>query len=106
MADSNLPISEQYRIVAKQWVEAEAAASMLEDTKSAVLSQQMLALGEMPVSKAEMLTKANPEWLDHIKKITEARGKANLLKVQMEYLRMKAGEQASYEATKRAEMKL
>lgn len=79
---------------------------MLEDTKSAVLSQQMLALGEMPVSKAEMLTKANPEWVDHVKKIVEARSAANLLKVQMEYLKMKSGEQASYEATKRAEMKL
>ena len=102
----NRPISEQYRVVAKQWVEAEAAASILEDTKSAVLSQQMLALGEMPVSKAEMLTKANPEWIEHVKKITEARSKANLLKVQMEYLRMKSGEQASFEATRRAEMKL
>jgi hypothetical protein len=103
---SNEPLSEQYRIVAKKWVDAEAAASMLEDTKSAVLSQQMLALGEMPVSKAEMLTKANPEWIDHIKKITEARAAANLLKVQMEYIRMKSGEQASFEATRRAEMKL
>jgi len=103
---SNEPISEQYRVVAKKWVEAEAAASMLEDTKSAVLSQQMLALGEMPVSKAEMLTKANPEWLDHVKKIVEARAAANLLKVQLEYLRMKSGEQASHEATRRAEMKL
>jgi hypothetical protein len=103
---SNEPISEQYRIVAKRWVDAEAAASMLEDTKSAVLSQQMLALGEMPVSKAEMLTKANPEWVDHIKKITEARAAANLLKVQLEYLKMKSGEQASFEATRRAEMKL
>ena len=103
---SNAPLSEQYRIVAKKWVDAEAAASMLEDTKSAVLSQQMLALGEMPVSKAEMLTKANPEWIDHIKKITEARAAANLLKVQMDYIKMKSGEQASYEATRRAEMKL
>jgi hypothetical protein len=103
---SNEPLSEQYRIVAKKWVDAEAAASMLEDTKSAVLSQQMLALGEMPVSKAEMLTKANPEWVDHIKKITEARAAANLLKVQMEYIKMKSGEQASFEATRRAEMKL
>ena len=103
---SNAPLSEQYRIVAKKWVDAEAAASMLEDTKSAVLSQQMLALGEMPVSKAEMLTKANPEWIGHIKKITEARAAANLLKVQMEYIKMKSGEQASYEASRRAEMRL
>ena len=103
---SNEPLSEQYRIVAKSWVEAEAAASVLEDTKSAVLSQQMLALGEMPVSKAEMLTKANPEWVEHIKKIVEARAEANLLKVQLEYIKMKSGEQASFEATRRAEMKL
>lgn len=103
---SNEPISEQYRVVAKKWVEAEAAASMLEDTKSAVLSQQMIALGEMPVSKAEMLTKANPEWADHVKKIVEARAAANLLKVQLEYLRMKSGEQSSAEASKRAEMRL
>lgn len=103
---SNEPLSEQYRVVAKKWVEAEAAASILEDTKSAVLSQQMLALGEMPVSKAEMLTKANPEWTEHVKKITEARAAANLLKVQLEYLRMKSGEQSSFEATRRAEMKL
>ena len=102
----NLPISEQYRITAKKWVEAEAAASVLEDTKSAVLSQQMIALGDMPVSKAEMLTKANPEWIDHVKKIVEARSEANLLKVQMEYLKMKSGEQASAEASKRAEMRL
>src|SRR5678816_4081521 len=102
---SNEPISEQYRVVAKRWVEAEAAASILEDTKSAVLSQQMVALGDMPVSKAEMLTKANPEWTAHVKTIVEARAAANLLKVQMEYLRMKSGEQASFEATRRAEMK-
>ena len=38
-------IAEMFRIAARQWVEAEAAASILEDTKSAVLSQQMLALG-------------------------------------------------------------
>lgn len=103
---SNEPFSEQYRVVAKKWVEAEAAASILEDTKSAVLSQQMIALGDIPVSKAEMQTKANPEWIDHVKKIVEARAKANLLKVQMDYLKMKAGEQASFEATRRAEMKL
>ena len=103
---SNEPISEQYRVVAKRWVDAEAAASILEDTKSAVLSQQMAALGEMPVSKAEMQVKASSDWTAHVEKIVDARKQANLLKVQLEYLRMKSGEQASHEATRRAEMKL
>jgi hypothetical protein len=102
----NLPLSEQFRLVAKKWVVAEAAASLLEDTKSAVLSQQMQALGHMPVSKAEMTVKASAEWGEHVGKIIEARKSANLLKVQMEYLRMKGSEWQSHEATKRAEMKL
>lgn len=103
---SNLPISEQYRVTAKRWVDAEAAASLLEGTKSAVLSQKMAALGPIPVSKAEMLVKSSDDWTEHVEKIIEARKAANLLKVQMEYLRMKGSEQASYEATRRAEMKL
>lgn len=103
---TELPISEQYRLVAKRWVDAEAAASVLEDTKSAVLSQKMVALGDMPVSKAEMTVKASTDWVTHVHSIIDARKQANLLKVQLEYLRMRSGEQSSAEATKRAEMKL
>ncbi len=103
---SNRPISEEYRIVAKQWVDAEAAASLLEDTKSAVLSQMMAARGDMAVSKAEMLVKSSAEWVEHVGKIIDARKQANLLKVQLDYLRMKSGEWQSLEASKRAEMRL
>lgn len=103
---ANLPWSEQFRIVAKSWVDADAAATILEDTKSAVLSQRMASLGAMPVSKAEMTVKASPEWAEHIQVMVDARKQANLLKVQMEYLRMKFSEWQSFEATKRAESRL
>ena len=103
---SNLPISEEYRIVAKQWVDAEAAASLLEDTKSAVLAQKMAALGDMPVSKAEMQVKASDDWYEFVDSVVEARKKANLLKVQLEYIRMRSAEWQSAEASKRAEMRL
>lgn len=79
---------------------------MLEDTKSAVLSQMMLKLGDMPVSKAEMQVKASDEWGDFIHKMVEARKKANLLKVQLEYIRMRSSEWQSMEASKRAEMRM
>lgn len=102
----NHPLSEQYRIAAKEWVDAEAAASLLEDTKSAVLAQKMTALGDMPVSRAEMQIKASPEWTDHISKMIAARKHANWLKVKLEYLRMRASEWQSAEASKRAEMRL
>ena len=103
---SNQPISEQFRIVAKSWVEANTAADMLEDCKSAVLSQQMAALGDMPVSRAEMEIKASNDWTEYLRRMVEARGKANLLKVKCEYLRMRFQEQSSAEASKRAEMRL
>ena len=102
----NLPWSEQFRIVAKQWVDADAAASILEDTKSAILSERMQALGDMPVSKAEAIVKASPEWREHIEKMVNARKISNRLKVQMEYLRMKFSEWQSHEATKRTEARL
>lgn len=104
--DSSLPLSEQFRIIAKKWVEADSAANILEETKSAVLSKRMTALGDMPVSKAEMTVKASQEWTDHITTMVQAREKALLLKVQLEYIRMQFSEWQSAEATKRAEMRL
>jgi hypothetical protein len=105
-ASINLPWSEQYRIVAKQWVDADAAASILEELKSATLAQLMLAQGDMPVSRAEMKVKASEEWDKYIKSMVAERGAANKLKVQLEYLRMKFQEWSSENATKRAEMRL
>lgn len=103
---ANEPISEQYRLRAKQWVEAEKAASILEECKSAFLSQKMAALGDVPVSRAELNVKASPEWEDYVKSMVAARSSANLLKVNLEYLRMKGMEIQSAEATARAEARL
>lgn len=102
----NLPWSEQYRIAALSWVDADAAASMLEDTKSAVLSEMLQAHADKPVNKAEVTVKASPEWRAHVIKIVEARRKANVLKVETEFLRMKFSEQQSHEATARTEARL
>lgn len=104
--DSNLPLSEQYRVVAKAYVDADSAASLLEETKSAVLARMMLALGDMPVSRAEMQTKASVEWNEFVTNMVKAREKAAFLKVKLEYIRMKFNEWQSLEASKRAEMRL
>lgn len=104
--NSNMPLSEQYRIIAKKWVEADSAANLLEETKSAVLAKMMADLGDMAVSKAEMQVKASDEWRDHVTKMVEARSAASLLKVQLEYIRMQFMEWQSHSATKRAEMRL
>lgn len=100
------PLSEQYRLVAKAWVEAEHAASLLEDTKSATLAQMMVDKGDMPVSKAEMLTKASQDWHDHLSVIANARKLANLRKVQMAYVEMKFKEWMASDANQRSERRL
>jgi hypothetical protein len=102
----NLPWSEQFRIVAKEWVELDRAATMLEETKTLVLSQKIRAQGDIAHNRAEAEVKASPEWLDYVTRLVEARSAANLKKVQMEYLRMKFSEWQSENANKRAEMRL
>lgn len=108
--DNDLPLSEQFRIIAKKWVDADAAASLLEETKTAVLAQMMSRqigkTGDITVSRAEMQVKASDEWSSFVSEMVEARKKAALFKVQLEYIRMQFSEWQSREATKRAEMKL
>jgi hypothetical protein len=102
----NRPWSEQYRVIAKQWVDADAAANFREEMKSATLARLMAKEGDIPVSRAEMNVKASDEWGEFIEHMTDARQKATLLKVQLEYIRMKFMEWQSENATKRAEMRL
>jgi DNA polymerase III gamma/tau subunit len=108
--NSNLPLSEQFRLLAKKWVALDAAASLLEETKSAQLSSMVAAViganPELAHNAAERTVKASKEWSDLVQAIVEARRKANLAKVAVEYIKMKDREQQSYEATKRAEMRL
>ena len=82
-------LSEEYRLAAKTWVELDSAASLLEETKSANLSQMMLATNADSVSKSEMLAKASPQWGEYIEKMVEARRQANLSKVILEWIRMR-----------------
>jgi hypothetical protein len=103
---SNASLSEQFRLAAKDWVDKDSAASMLEETKTAVLAQRMAALGDMPVNRAEQIVKASKEWHDWIAGMVNARTAANLAKVKLEWVRMRFNEWQSEEATKRAEMKL
>ena len=106
MPERERPISEQFRIVARAWVEADKAASILEECKSAVLSKLMMAKGDVPVSKAEMLSKASDEWAEHLNLMVSARADANLRKVQMEFIRMQFSEWQASDANARRERQM
>lgn len=103
---SNQPLSEQYYHAAKKWAEAHAKASMLEESKTAVLSQLMNKCGDVPVSHAEKEVKASEEWSKYLADMVKAREQANLAKVEMAYIDMKFHEQQSYEATERTKARL
>jgi hypothetical protein len=104
MPEGERPLSEQFRIVAKQWVDAHAAANFLEETKSAVLSRLMMNLGrEVSVARAEMEVKAGSDWKEHIEKMVEARKQADLLRVQMKWIEMRFSEWQSADANQRKE---
>jgi len=102
----NRPISEQYRLSAEEWVRLDGAARLLEETKTAVLSQRMAALGDMPVSRAELAVKSSQDWNDFITSMVEARTAANEMKVHVEFLKMRFAEWNSNEANARIERKI
>jgi len=106
MPQHERPLSEQYRLVAKAWVDADAAANLLEETKGATLSERMLALGDMPVSKAEMTVKGSPEWHLYLEEMVAARKEANLRKVHMKYIEMRFSEWQAADANQRSERRL
>jgi len=102
----NAPLSEQFRLAAEEWVDADSVANLLEETKGAVLSRMMAAYGDIAVSRAEMNVKASDAWMDHLQKMLAAREKAALLKVKVDYIKMRFQEWQSAEANNRAEMRL
>lgn len=63
-------------------------------------------LGQVAFNRAEMQAKASQEWLEYITRMVKAREEANLAKVNLEFQRMRYGEQQSAEATARAESRL
>lgn len=104
--DNNPVWAEKYRLAGADWAEKEAAAQLLEDTKSAVMAQRQAMQGDIPVNRAEQIVKASPEWTQHVEKIVEARRQANLAKVELEAVRIAFSEWNNTEANARAEIKL
>lgn len=98
--------SEQYRQVAKDWVDKDAAARLLKETKTAVLAQMKTNHGDITDAKAERLVKASPEWADFIAKMVDAETAANLAKVKKQWIEMRYFEQQGESANRRAEMKM
>ncbi len=102
----NLPWSEKFRLAGEDWADKEAAAQLLEDCKSATMAQWQTELGDLPVNRAEQTVKASPRWSSYIHDTVMARKEANLAKIRLEAIRMKAMEYQAKEANQRTELRI
>lgn len=106
MEGENRPYSEIYRMAGEDWADKEAAAQLLEDSKSAVMAQWQTELGDIPVNRAEQIVKASARWRDYIQDTVDSRRAANKAKVYLESVKMRAMELHAAEANQRTEMKI
>ena len=102
----NRSLAEDWYEAAERFVALDAAASMLEEGRTAFKSQRVLALGDIPVSRAEAIVTGSDEWSSYVKKMVRAREQANLAKVEAEFLKMKFSEHMSKDANARTEARM
>ncbi len=102
----NRPLAERWHDAAMTCVDAEAAAQLLEETKSAKLAELVAGLlrddPKMSVAKAETTVKSSPEWRRWIEGMVTARKAANRARVQRDYLRMRFSVWIAEDANHRA----
>src|SRR5262245_21095667 len=104
------PISERFRILALQWADADNAAHMMDEMKTAVLAQrknkQIEADPKLSEAKAERLVRASPDWEKYIKEMCGNRSRANVMRQELKYLEMRHREWISADANARKELAL
>lgn len=100
------PWSQIYAEAGADWADKEAAAQLLEDCKSATMAQWCAEQGDVPVNRAEQNVKASDRWREYVEQTVEARRVANVAKVRLDSIKMRAMEQHAKEANFRAEARL
>lgn len=101
-------IAERFRLCAEEWADADAAFYMLDNTTGSIRSEIQLKLVEtgMAMNKAEAMSRASPEYREHVYKAAEAKRKANILRARMDFLRMRERRQDRREWTAMTERKM
>lgn len=88
------------------WAEADAAATVLEETKGTLLAKLLKEHFSEPAWKADALAKGDPRFEEHIKAMVDARRLATLAKVRYDGAKAMGEFARSVESTRRAEMSL
>lgn len=102
---------EKFRLVALQFCDADAAASLMEELKTTTLEKMksdIIANSDEPLAenKAERMAKCSEDWTQYLKDMCGHRAKATKLKLQLEYLRMLDKKEDREAWAARAEMRM
>lgn len=99
-------VTERIVELGEDWADKNAAADILEETKSALLSELKTFSMEKSDAAKETEAKANPKYKAHLESMVEARRVANRAKVNYEAAKTWTDLLRTKEANLRAEMKL
>ncbi len=86
------------------WADAEAAASLLEETRKSVLAKAMNDSASSSIAGKEMLALGSDEYVDFVGGMVKARAAANKARVRYDSAKILAELRRSEESTKRAEL--
>ena len=90
----------------EDWADKNAAADLLEETKSTLLASLIRDNFALPAWKAEAEAKANVNYYMHLQAMVEARKQANLARVRYDGAKAMGEFARSAESTRRAEIQL
>lgn len=94
-APDTIPVSEQWRLAAREYARLDGKARTLESLKDHLLARKARALSkpedgkELSIAAAEREVKATQEWRDFLQEKDDARTVANEARAEMESLQMK-----------------
>lgn len=90
----------------EEWADADAAASLLEETRKSVLAKLMLESSGTTSAAREMMALADPKYNDFVSGMVSARRAANKARVRYDSAKTLSELRRSQESTKRAEMNI
>jgi hypothetical protein len=90
----------------EDWADADAAASLLEETRKSVLAKLMNEAPHTTAAGKEMQALADPEYKKHVEGMVAARRTANKARVRYDSAKILSELRRSEESTRRAEMQL
>ena len=88
----------------EDWADADAAASMLEETRKSVLAKLMNEAPQTSMAGKEMLALADPQYSKFVEEMVNARKVANKKRVRYDSAKVLSELRRSEESTRRAEM--